>query len=89
MTGFFPEEGEHGRAWLDRLLTDRRFQGKGYGRAALRLLMASILQEFSCWELYLSFVSENNRAQRLYESEGVRLTGEGDENGEQIMVFSS
>lgn len=37
MAGFFPEEGAHGRTWLDRLLIDRRFQGKGYGRAALRL----------------------------------------------------
>lgn len=89
MAGFFPEEGERGRAWLDRFLIDRRFQGIGYGRAALRLLMNSILQEFVCREIYLSFVPENGRAQRLYESEGFRLTGEVDKNGEQIMVFSS
>ena len=33
MYGFFWEYLPFGRLWLDRLLIDRRFQGRGYGRA--------------------------------------------------------
>ena len=40
MYGFFPmESAPEGRLWLDRLLIDRRFQGRGYGRAALAALL--------------------------------------------------
>ena len=39
MYGFFWEYLPFGRLWLDRLLIDRRFQGLGYGRAALAALL--------------------------------------------------
>ena len=39
MYGFFWEYLPFGRLWLDRLLIDRRFQGRGYGRAALAALL--------------------------------------------------
>ena len=39
MYGFFWEYLPFGRLWLDRLLIDRRFQGRGYGRAALAAML--------------------------------------------------
>ena len=42
MYGFFPYEDTHGRVWLDRFLIDNRYQGKGYGKAALKLLITRL-----------------------------------------------
>src|SRR4029079_16412756 len=39
MYGVAPEEGKH---WILRVMVDRRFQGKGYGGAAMGLLLARL-----------------------------------------------
>ncbi len=74
MYGFFWEYLPFGRLWLDRLLIDRRFQGRGYGRAALAALLERL-------------VEANRPAAALYESFGFRLTGERDTHGERVMCL--
>ena len=54
MYGFFPYEDTHGRVWLDRFLIDNRYQGKGYGKAALKLLITRLFCEYQCNTIYLS-----------------------------------
>lgn len=72
---------------LWRLMIDRRYQGRGYGRQAVELALEWI-QTFPrgkaalCW---LSCEPENQAAKKLYESCGFRETGELD-MGEIIMA---
>lgn len=86
MYGYFSDEGRGGRAWLDRLLIDSRFQGRGYGTAALRLLLRRLREEYGCKEIYLSLYADNRRAYDLYYRHGFRLNGERDTGGELVMV---
>ncbi len=65
---------------LWRFMIDERYQGKGYGRAAMKLIMDYIGSEPCgpaeyCW---LSYEPENERAKALYASFGFRETGEFD-----------
>lgn len=86
MYGQFPREGESGRVWLDRFLIDRRWQGKGYGRAALHLLLNELIQKYGREEIYLSLYEDNEGALSLYQKTGFDWTGERDIHGERVMA---
>lgn len=78
-----PPEIAKGNYNLWRLMIDRRYQKRGYGREALRQALAFI-RTFPCGEAeycWLSFAPENDVARRLYRSFGFRETGgkDGDE----------
>lgn len=60
---------EDGQPWLYRFMIDRRFQRKGYGRAALERLLA-ILREKDLPELNVGYHRENAVAAKLYRSAG-------------------
>lgn len=87
MYGLWREEGINGRVWLDRFLIDRRYQGCGYGKAALNLLIERITREYECREVYLSLYADNSAAIYLYEKTGFCFNGEIDEHGEKVMVL--
>lgn len=76
-----------GRLWLDRLLIDETFQGKGYGSAALSGLLNRLKQEYRCSRIYLSVIRENTTAITMYEKSGFRFNGERDIHGEHVMVY--
>lgn len=87
MYGFFPQYFPFGRVWLDRLLIDRRYQGQGYGRAAMSLLLERLKEEYPHRrKTYLSVVEGNLAAEMLYRSFGFSYTGERDIHGERVMV---
>jgi len=86
MYGFFSEETENGRVWLDRFLIDSRYQGLGYGTIMLNALIQKLVIEFSCTQIYLSVFEENRTAIRLYEKFEFRFNGEFDLKNERIMV---
>lgn len=89
MYGHFEEApSPPGRVWLDRLLIDCRYQGKGYGRAAVETLLARLRGEYACQKVYLSVYQENVAATRLYEEMGFRFTGELDGGGELVMAYT-
>lgn len=68
MYGF---DGEENAFCIDRLMIDRAFQGKGYGREALRLTVEEIRNvQPKRGVIYLSFVPGNEAAQTLYASFG-------------------
>ena len=87
MYGCFAQPEPEGQLWLDRLLIDRRFQGRGYGRAALAALLERLEREYHKKRIYLSVVEANRPAAALYESFGFRLTGERDTHGERVMCL--
>lgn len=75
------------RVWFDRLLIDRRYQGRGYGTAAFRTVTQRIQQEFPGQDIYLSVYEENRQALHIYEQFGFRRNGELDTKGEKILVL--
>lgn len=81
----FTEKGQAARVWLDRLLIDSRYQGRGYGRAALAALLLRLGEEYGCDAVYLSVYADNARAIGLYRRFGFAFTGEIDLKGEKVM----
>ena len=67
MYGMDVDDGEN---WIYRLMTDMRYQGRGYGRGALRLTVARIRAEAPGRDIYISFERSNDAARNLYISEG-------------------
>ena len=59
---------------------------RGYGRAALGLLLARLRAEYGNRDVYLSVVAGNEAAARLYASFGFVRTGEKDVGGEEVYV---
>lgn len=84
MYGWYSEKEES--VWLDRLMIDHKFQGKGYAKRFMVLLIEHLQQIYHCKKIYLSLHPENKLAMRLYESFGFRLTGEIDDSGPVVGV---
>ena len=55
---------------------DRRFQRRGYGRAALVALIEALRDKPGCREIVLTYLPANDPARRLYASVGFTETGE-------------
>ncbi|QVK17558.1 GNAT family N-acetyltransferase [Mycoplasmatota bacterium] len=58
-----------------RIMIDHKYQGKGYGKEALREVIKEMKDIKDCNEIYLSFDSENKIAKRLYENFDFKDTG--------------
>jgi diamine N-acetyltransferase len=71
--------------YIARFMIDARYQGRGYGRAAMMRLIERFEAERAHPTASLSFVPDNVAAERLYASVGFRKTGEISE-GELVMV---
>jgi diamine N-acetyltransferase len=77
MHGRVPETGRH---YIHRFMIAAGHQGKGYGKEAMRLLIAEMAKSPDCREIYLSYVPGNDVAERLYLGLGFEKTGELDED---------
>lgn len=88
MYGYFSDLQPEGEVWLDRLLIDGAYQGRGYGKAAIRELIKRLYREYGKQQVYLSVYESNVAAVRLYEQLGFRFNGKEDTKGEKIMVHT-
>jgi diamine N-acetyltransferase len=79
-----PQPGIRGPWFLWRLLIDERYQGRGYGRAALRLIVEVIRAE-GATELLSSYHPGDGEPWPFYEKFGFVPTGEIDEDGENVI----
>ncbi|QQE75059.1 GNAT family N-acetyltransferase [Brevibacillus composti] len=71
--------------WINGFLIDSKYQGKGYGKAALEQMIAYITNRFSqCEEIRLTVYPHNEIAYRLYQSVGFVETGE--RLGEELVL---
>lgn len=70
------EAEDRGEYFLWRLMIDQRFQGRGYGRCAVQLLIERIRQTDNPKVLITSHLQANSNAGRLYEQLGFEYTGE-------------
>lgn len=77
-------DGTHSVCGLWRLMVDKQHQGKGYGRAALKLLIDHVHKTYNPEKMQTSYVLGNENAAKLYESLGFVHTGEIDD-GEAVM----
>lgn len=75
------------QVWFDRFFIDEKYQGKGYGKAVIPVILEKIEKEYSCKEIYLSVYPDNIPAINLYKYMGFVFTGELDTKGEHIMVL--
>jgi len=73
MPGYY-EPQKHYNIW--RFMIDERYQGKGYGKAALHLAISYLVEKHGASEIFLSVVPENIVAKSLYLGVGFELTGE-------------
>jgi len=64
--GLSPDDN---RPWLYRFMIDHRFQGQGYGRAALQRFLALAKSEGAS-EMNVGYHHDNAVAERLYVSAG-------------------
>lgn len=78
LVGFlmYARDRDDGNWWIYRLMIDERFQGRGYGRAALETALDRIKQESGCKRIMISLEPENRIARTLYRSLGFVETGE-------------
>lgn len=73
---------------LLRLMVDRRYQGKGYGRAALELFIEHMRVTPGCKSIHATVMPGNDIAQNLYASLGFEELGDV-EDGELVLRFRS
>ncbi len=68
---------------FSQLLIDERYQGKGYGRAAVHLVLNNMKKDCKYKKVCLCYIEGNEAAKRLYESFGFR---EVDRDGDEIIM---
>ncbi|MDZ5473013.1 GNAT family N-acetyltransferase [Bacillus sp. 31A1R] len=61
---------------VGRIMIDFKFQGKGYGKQSLELVLKDMVDRFQCEKILLTFHPENIKAKSLYEAVGFKDTGE-------------
>ncbi len=69
-----------------RYMIDIDHQGKGYGKAALLIVINEMKKQYNPKKIYLTLEEGNEKAIRLYKDFGFVPTGEKDE-GEDVYVL--
>lgn len=85
MMGYYEKENQY---TLWRFMIDKKYQGKGYGKSALKLAVNYMISNFGIKELGTGTHCENFVAQSLYKSIGFKETGEidGDQIGMKLLI---
>jgi diamine N-acetyltransferase len=81
--GFLMYDASDDEALIYRFMIDRRHQGKGYGRAALRLALDEIRALPHVRKVSISYMPDNPVTKAFYASLGFKETGL-DEDGEML-----
>ncbi|MCC2409114.1 GNAT family N-acetyltransferase [Bacillus sp. FSL W8-0519] len=81
--------GPNKDTWIDRIMIDEKYQGKGYGKIAMMKLINIVSKEYGVNVIYLSVTEENRTAYNLYESIGFEFMNERDlNNGELLFKYA-
>jgi diamine N-acetyltransferase len=67
---------EDGNYWIYRFMIDKNFQGNGFGKMAMELLLSIIKTDKDHHKVILDVKKESVAAVRLYESFGFKFTGQ-------------
>ena len=74
------------QAFITRLMVDQRFQGKGYGREIMQLVLKTFRENEQITNVGISYEPENEIARKLYASLGFVEPGET-MDGETLAVL--
>ncbi|WP_010093847.1 GNAT family N-acetyltransferase [Ornithinibacillus scapharcae] len=83
---YIPDNDPEDKHWIPRFMIGAEFQGKGYGRGAMRALIEMIAKHDDCERIRLSVVPENKGAIAFYNSIGFNMTNETIED-ELVMEY--
>ena len=81
-----PQDNQEDRYWVPRFMIGEQFQRKGYGKAAMKLILEQLTQEPDCDRVRLSVVPENEQAIAFYTNIGFIKTGQIN-HGEEILEY--
>jgi len=76
-----------GYYWILRFMIDARYQGNGYGTAAIREVIDQLHTRKDCTQIRVSHVPHNTAANLLYKKCGFIETGEFEDNGDIILAY--
>ncbi|WKL05178.1 GNAT family protein [Paenibacillus amylolyticus] len=68
-------------------MVDTKYQGRGYGREALRKLIDLMKESLKCKRIMIGYRPENGIAGNLYESLGFQRVSEGLIDGEVVRLL--
>ncbi len=75
MLAYYLHDGDHGYFyWLYHLMIDKKYQGKGYGKAALKLAVEEMYQ-LGATEIRTMYMPSNRRAEKFYKNVGFEKIG--------------
>lgn len=75
MLAYYLHDGEHGYFyWLYHLMIQTKYQGKGYGEAAVKLAVKE-MHQLGATEIRTMYMPGNIRAQNLYKKLGFEEIG--------------
>lgn len=85
-----PEEtdAQPGSFGIWRLMIGAEFQGRGYGRQALELVLREICADETARAIHICYLPDNEAARRFYASLGFRELGIEPESGEMDAAVS-
>ena len=83
MLGFYEARNQY---TLWKFLIDEKFQNKGIGRKALKLALIYLKDNLQAGEVYTGVLIGNEKAKRLYISEGFEPTGLIENNMEELKL---
>lgn len=84
---YIPENEDYDRHWVPRFMIGEEFQGKGYGKLAMKKIIEMIISQYpDCQRVRLSVVPENAGAIRFYKNLGFVETDEKIES-ENVMDY--
>ena len=75
MTGLNLDHPRH-QGLILRLMVDKRYQGKGYGREAMKVMLEMFRAEARVEAVIISYEPQNHVARKLYSNFGFIETGE-------------
>ncbi|GAA0345283.1 GNAT family N-acetyltransferase [Bacillus carboniphilus] len=83
---YVPENESYDRHWVPRFMIGEQFQGKGYGKMAMKKVIEMISEHEDCERVRLSVVPENQAAISFYKRIGFVESGEMLED-EQVLDY--
>lgn len=80
--------GSNRHTWIDRIMIDQKYQGRGLGKEAMKILIKQVSEEYKVDVLYLSIIEENKVAEHLYKQIVFKYINEKDSNGKLIFKYT-
>lgn len=75
MVDYDPTLSDEDKYWVPRFMIDQRYQGKGYGKQAMKQVIENLRTNEDCQRIRLSTEPDNIPAIHFYESLGFKNTG--------------